>query len=477
MRKSRTEQLVETLVACLDLEELEGSEVGRAAAGAQTSNAPLWMAWMVHRVHLNDPSLKVLDFTGRNMPSASKAPYIAPKLAAAVEHNTVLEKLLLGRSGFLEAEILSVSLEKNVALKVLNVEKNFESLDLVRILNAIAQNQTLCELSCEPRKALGAKHGEPVWQAAARAVKSNQSLRKIRMDIADNTFRILVDEQLRRNTNASWRRRSEGQASPTSLAQPEAVSSGQPEPLLPEKCPESLYVAASSLPVARAFRREDFSAQAGLVEILPGRCWVVPDVLTEQECHVWIQSGMNHGMAKNTTFTSELRTNRRTAGFVNLDMARTVRERLPAELLRQVEGCSPGTRVQGVYEEWRVTQYEPGELFRPHYDDSVFRGRADNGAVGETSSHTVLAVLSQDFRGGATRFWPSGRYEEPVDVLAPQGSVLIFEQRTLLHEGCAIESGVKFVAQTGLMRAPCSGAVEQAPQPVLFRWGPGFKAF
>merc|ERR1739846_195742 len=87
------------------------------------------------------------------------------------------------------------------------------------------------------------------------------------------------------------------------------------------------------------------------------------------------------------------------------------------------------------------TQYEPGELFRPHFDDSVFRGRDDNGERGETSSHTVLVILSDDFVGGATRFWPQGSYEGAVDVLAPKGSVLIFEQRTLLHEGCALPLG------------------------------------
>merc|ERR1719221_766416 len=240
------------------------------------------------------------------------------------------------------------------------------------------------------------------------------------------------------------------------------------------------YAAASALAPLRAFAREDFESAGGkVIEVLPGRCWVVPHVLSPTECDEWIQLGTNHGMAKNTTYTSELRTNRRTAGFVNLDMARVVRERLPSELLDRVEECAPGTAVRSVYEEWRVTQYEPRELFRPHFDDSVFRGRDDNGERGETSSHTVLVILSDDFVGGATRFWPQGSYEGAVDVLAPKGSVLIFEQRTLLHEGCAIESGVKFVAQTGLMRAPSDrdSVDAKAPQPVLFRWGPGLEAF
>merc|ERR1712039_763179 len=76
------------------------------------------------------------------------------------------------------------------------------------------------------------------------------------------------------------------------------------------------------------------------------------------------------------------------------------------------------------------------------------------GEHGEISSHTLLLILTDDFSKGATRFWPTGKYDEAVDVTAPRGSMLAFEQLTLLHEGCALEDGVKFVAQGALMRAP-----------------------
>merc|ERR1712228_356763 len=132
--------------------------------------------------------------------------------------------------------------------------------------------------------------------------------------------------------------------------------------------------------------------------------------------------------------------------------------------------------------------YQPGQFFRAHYDESYTRGKGRNshgseriirnlqGEYGETSSHTLLLILSDGFSKGATRFWPTGKYDEAVDVTAPQGSMLVFEQVTLLHEGCVLEEGVKFVAQGALMRAPSS---RSAPNPNLrsqdkgFRFGPG----
>lgn len=105
-------------------------------------------------------------------------------------------------------------------------------------------------------------------------------------------------------------------------------------------------------------------------------------------------------------------------------------------------------------------------------DDSYLRPVTNKyGESGETSSHTVLVCLSDDFTGGATRFWPSGRYDVAVDVHLPKGAVLIFEQHNLLHEGREVQSGSKWVAQTGLLRA--SGVATDGPRPVLFRWGPG----
>lgn len=133
-----------------------------------------------------------------------------------------------------------------------------------------------------------------------------------------------------------------------------------------------------------------------------------------------------------------------------------------------------------------------GQYFRAHYDESYTRGYGRNskksdkiirnlqGELGETSSHTLLLILADDFSKGATRFWPTGKYDEAVDVTAPRGSMLVFEQLTLLHEGCELEDGVKFVAQGALMRAPPPNFIKdgnRATSEKGFRFGPGMSSY
>merc|ERR1719254_150840 len=97
------------------------------------------------------------------------------------------------------------------------------------------------------------------------------------------------------------------------------------------------------------------------------------------------------------------RHNSRTRDFIDLDMAQLVWSRLPTELQREVELTSPNTDVRNVHEEWRISRYQPGQFFRAHYDESYTRGkegvggkftRNQYGEHGETSSHTLLLILS-----------------------------------------------------------------------------------
>ena len=85
--------------------------------------------------------------------------------------------------------------------------------------------------------------------------------------------------------------------------------------------------------------------------------------------------------------------------------------------------------------------------------------------------------LSKDFEGGATRFFPAGDFknaEDTIDVRLPQGGMLIFEQIGLLHNGMEVTDGVKYIAQSALVRAQPKGLIGQ---PSLFRWGPGLKPY
>jgi len=237
-------------------------------------------------------------------------------------------------------------------------------------------------------------------------------------------------------------------------------------------------------------QRSHFQCTESFVQVLPGRCWVVPDVLTALECEEWICRAQTHGLEPSKAAAA--RHNSRTKDFIDLDMAQLVWSRFPLELLHEVGMTPPNTDVRNVHEEWRISRYQPGQFFRAHYDENYTRGyqrdshgsdriiRNLRGEQGETSSHTLLLILSDDFSKGATRFWPTGNYDEAVDVMAPRGSMLVFEQVNLLHEGCVLEEGMKFVAQGALMRAPPPDFIPHPNRSTFdkgFRFGPDLSSF
>jgi len=225
------------------------------------------------------------------------------------------------------------------------------------------------------------------------------------------------------------------------------------------------------------------SAAAGheFVEVLPGRCWVVSNALTEEECSALVDSAERHGFNP-SAFVAGGRANSRTKNFYDLKTCELIWSRLPDQLLAEVSKTAPFNELRSVHEAWRVSKYTPGQFFRPHYDESYTRGCSidgvdvsnENGEHGEVSSHTVLVILTDSYTGGATRFWPTGCYDEAIDVTGPKGSLLVFQQLDLLHEGCPLSSGQKIVAQGALMRAPVAEVSKYTPTFTTgFRYGPG----
>lgn len=130
----------------------------------------------------------------------------------------------------------------------------------------------------------------------------------------------------------------------------------------------------------------------------------------------------------------DIRNNDR-AMFDDVELARDlfarVREALPRRL------CS--RRPVGVNERFRCYRYEAGQRFAPHYDGAFERNRR------ERSELTFMIYLNDAFAGGQTAF-----LDFDVDVAPRQGMALLF-QHQVLHEGCAIESGVKYVLRSDVM--------------------------
>lgn len=123
--------------------------------------------------------------------------------------------------------------------------------------------------------------------------------------------------------------------------------------------------------------------------------------------------------------------------FDDVALAATLHQRIasavPARLF--------GRRLAGVNERFRCYRYHPGQRFAPHYD-GAFRRSAT-----ERSELTFMVYLNDGFTGGTTTF-----HDFEVSVAPRTGTALLF-QHLLLHEGCTVASGVKYVLRSDVMYA------------------------
>ena len=90
-------------------------------------------------------------------------------------------------------------------------------------------------------------------------------------------------------------------------------------------------------------------------------------------------------------------------------------------------------------ERFRCYRYEPGQRFAPHFDGAFVRD------AHERSHLTLMVYLNEGFGGGSTAFLDWDR-----EVAPRLGSALVFQHR-LLHEGCTVTSGVKYVLRSDVM--------------------------
>lgn len=126
-------------------------------------------------------------------------------------------------------------------------------------------------------------------------------------------------------------------------------------------------------------------------------------------------------------------------------------------LRRHVPQSSLGGGVCGLNRRWRVYRYERGHRFLPHLDDAYEASIVDAGGGVATdpsrrSLLTVLVYLTGGLAGGETRFWLPDRGLESfrhVSVEPVAGDALLFfhgsHPLSLIHEGCPVERGVKYV--------------------------------
>jgi predicted 2-oxoglutarate/Fe(II)-dependent dioxygenase YbiX len=169
----------------------------------------------------------------------------------------------------------------------------------------------------------------------------------------------------------------------------------------------------------------------------------VPSVLTADECAQLVARIDALGPTDAPITTSrgfvmnpDIRNNKRVMiddAQLARDLFARIRDAIPAQLF--------GRRAVGANERFRCYRYEAGQQFAPHFDGAFQRNEH------ERSELTFMVYLNDAFTGGTTRF-----HDFEVDVVPRTGSALLFQHR-LLHEGCEVRSGVKYVLRSDVMYA------------------------
>lgn len=137
-------------------------------------------------------------------------------------------------------------------------------------------------------------------------------------------------------------------------------------------------------------------------------------------------------------------------------------------LLYDKHPYNTGKRALGLNARWRFYRYRAGDYFAPHTDGSWPGSRVIDGSlVGDAygdrwSQMSMLLFLSEDYRGGATRFIvddaaakPAAAAEHGVDVGTPLGAALCFPHGShpqhCLHASTPVESGSKYIVRSDVL--------------------------
>jgi predicted 2-oxoglutarate/Fe(II)-dependent dioxygenase YbiX len=168
--------------------------------------------------------------------------------------------------------------------------------------------------------------------------------------------------------------------------------------------------------------------------------FTIPGVLSLEECAHMIAKIEELGptdapitTAAGFVMNKDVRNNTRVM-FDDVPLAARIYERIGPAL---PDVCH--TAPCGANERFRCYRYAPGQRFAPHYD-GCFRRNPH-----EVSELTLMVYLNEDFVGGTTRF-----HDFDIDVRPRTGMALLFQHR-VLHEGCEVERGVKYVLRSDVM--------------------------
>jgi hypothetical protein len=168
--------------------------------------------------------------------------------------------------------------------------------------------------------------------------------------------------------------------------------------------------------------------------------FTVDNVLSKEECDTLIMLTENEGYKsapittrKGFVHKPEVRNNGRVIDD-NPRRAEWLFDRIKEFLPEKIWNY----KLLGLNERFRFYKYVPGQYFKWHFDGAFERSPI------ETSQLTVLIYLN-DTDGGETQFADDVKGVEPK-----AGRMLIFSH-PIEHQGCEVNSGVKYVLRTDVM--------------------------
>jgi prolyl 4-hydroxylase len=173
------------------------------------------------------------------------------------------------------------------------------------------------------------------------------------------------------------------------------------------------------------------------VELMPGALTLSP-VLSEAECEAeiaWAEAQGFEAAPVSTTRGAVMLPEVRNNARVMVDdpaKAACLWARINAHI-KDVGSWGP----VGLNERFRYYRYHPGQRFAPHQDGSFRRDET------ERSFLTFLIYLNGGCEGGETRL--------PGASVSPQAGLGLLFRHELLHEGAALQAGVKYVLRSDVM--------------------------
>lgn len=172
---------------------------------------------------------------------------------------------------------------------------------------------------------------------------------------------------------------------------------------------------------------------------ISGGIYTISNFMSSKESAGWIKFSEEKGyeeakitMGQQQVMAKSVRNNERLI-YDDVDLERKLWNRIKDYVPKE----TMYGRAMGLNERFRFYKYYPGQQFKPHQDGSYIRN------IHEWSSYTFMIYLNEEMKGGATKF-------STCEIVPETGMALIFRHE-LIHEGCPVLAGVKYVLRTDVM--------------------------